>query len=439
MLQTIIFHWKHWHPTEEAFINMLMEKNNMLGIKYRIYPSGVQQQRLIICLSLCRELHNYLLQYCKDEYKKAKENGTKFSPTAFTMNYEIVRFKKKHPEYNEVWGHALQGVSTNLGKAYSAFFRRIRNGKKGRKVGFPRFKKKIYSLRYPDFYGRHAGYRFESDKILNVSKIGRIPIKLNRAPNGNIKAMTIVKDGNRWYVCFQTDHIQRMDKIAEKRTPVGVDMGIKTFAALSDGTLVENPKFYKKAKKRIKMLQRRHSRKKRDSHNRKKVGMKLWQANQRVEDLRKDFLQKVTTDLVRKHDVIAIEDLKINNMLQNHCLAGSIADAGWGTFKTYLAYKAESAGCQVIYVDPKNTSQTCSCCGKVLEEKLKLNQRGFECPCGFSEDRDINAAKNILAIATLGLRGSQARGETTSTLGEMDMNLEQVVSMKQELYGGEGG
>ena len=425
----------HRHPTEEAFINMSMENNNMLGLKYRIYPSGVQQQKLVISLRLCKEIHNYLLQYCKDEYRKAKENGTTFSPTAFTMNYEVVRFKKEHPEYKEVWGHAFQGVSNHLGNTYASFFRRVREGKKGKKTGFPRFKKKVYCLLYPDAYG--IGYKLESNKILNVSKIGRIPIKLDRAPKGNVKTMVISKDGNRWYVSFLTDYNKVMDKISEKRAPIGVDMGVKTFAALSDGILIENPKFYDKAKKKIKMLQRRHSKKKIGSHNRSKAGMKLWRAHQRVEDLRHDFIHKVTTDLVRNHDVIAIEDLKINNMLQNHRLAGSIADAGWGTFKTYLAYKAESAGCQVIYVDPRNTSQTCSCCGKVLEEKLNLSQRIFRCPCGFSEDRDVNAAKNILAIATLGLRGSQAGGETTSTLGEMDMNLEQVVSMKQELYGGE--
>ena len=411
----------------------------MLGIKYRIYPSGVQQQRLITSLRLCRELHNYLLQYCKDEYRKAKENNSKFSPTAFTMNYEVTRFKKKHLEYKAVWGHALQGVSNHLGNAYASFFRRIKEGKKGKKAGFPRFKKKVYCLLYPDAYG--IGYKLENNKVLDVSRIGRIPIKLDRAPKGNIKTMVISNDGNRWYASFSTDYSKAMDRIAEKRTPVGVDMGIKSFAALSDGMLIENPKFYKKAQKRIKMFQRRHSKKKKGSHNRSKASMKLWQANQRVEDLRNDFIHKVTTDLVRKHDIIAIEDLKINNMLHNHCLAGSIADSGWGIFKTYLAYKAESAGCQVIYVDPKNTSQTCSCCGKVLEgdDKLDLSQRTFNCPCGFSEDRDINAAKNILAIATLGLRGSQARGETTSTLGEIDMNLKQVVSMKQELYGGEGG
>lgn len=412
----------------------------MLGIKYRIYPSGVQQQRLITSFRLCMELHNHLLQYCKDSYRNAKEKGEKFSPTAFTMNYEVMRFKKEHPEYAEVWAQTLQGVSNHLGNAYAAFFRRVRERKKGSKVkaGFPRFKKKVYSLLYPGKY--NVGYKLESNKILNVSKIGRIPIKLDRAPKGNIKTMVISKDGNRWYASFSTDYRKSMDKIAEKRTPVGVDVGIKTFAALSNGTLIENPKFYKKAQKRIKMLQRRHSRKKKGSHNRKKAGMKLWQANQRVEDLRKDFIHKVTTDLVRNHDVIAIEDLKINNMLKNHCLAGSIADAGWGTFKTYLAYKAESAGCQVIYVDPRNTSQTCSCCGQVMEgdDRLDLSQRTFSCPaCGHSEDRDVNAAKNILAIATLGLRGSQARGETAYTLGEMDMNLKQAVSLKQELYGGE--
>jgi len=409
----------------------------MLGIKYRIYPSGVQQQRLITSFRLCMELHNHLLQFCKDSYKNAKKNGEKFSPTAFTMNYEITCFKKEHPEYTEVWAQALQGVSTHLGNAYSSFFRRVRERQRGSRVkaGFPRFKKKLYSLLYPGKYS--MGYKLESNKILNVSKIGRIPIKIDRAPKGNIKTMVISKDGNRWYASFSTDYIKTIDNFVEKRTPIGVDMGIKTFAALSDGTLVENPKFYKNAQKRIKMLQRRHSKKKKGSHNRSKAGMKLWQANQRVEDLRKDFNHKITTDLVRKHDVIAIEDLTINNMLRNHCLAGSIADASWGIFKTYLAYKAESAGCQVIYVDPRNTSQTCSCCGKVLEEKIKLNQRTFKCPCGFTEDRDINAAKNILAIATLGQRGSQARGETTSTLGEMDMNLEQAVSMKQELYGGE--
>ena len=163
----------------------------------------------------------------------------------------------------------------------------------------------------------------------------------------------------------------------------------------------------------------------------------LFRSHQRVQDLRLDFIHKVTTDLVRNHDIIAVENLKIGNMLHNHNLAGSISDSGWGIFKTYLDYKAESAGSQVIYVEPKNTTQTCSCCNLVLEEKLTLDKRVFKCPsCGHEEDRDMNAAKNILKRATLGLRGSQARGETTSTLEEI-MNPKQVVLLKQELYGGE--
>ena len=408
----------------------------MLGLKYRIYPSGVQQQKLIISLRLSKELYNHLLDFCKTSYRDVKENGGKFSPSEFTMNYEVTRFKKEHPEYGVVWGHTLQGVSKKLGGAYSSFFRRVREKKTGKnvKAGFPRFKKKIYSLLYPDAYG--IGYKFESNKILKVSKIGRIPIKLDRAPKGNIKTMVISKDGNRWYASFSTDHIKVMEKISKNRTPIGVDMGVKTFAALSDGTLVENPKFYRQAQKKIKKLQRRLSRKVKGSHNRKKAGMKLWQAHQRVEDLRSDFIHKVTTDLVRNHDIIAVENLKIGNMLHNHNLAGSISDSGWGIFKTYLDYKAESAGSQVIYVEPRNTSQTCSCCNLVLEEKLKLDKRVFRCPsCGHEEDRDVNAAKNILAIATAGRAGSHACGKTTSTLKEI-MNSEQAVLLKQELNGG---
>ena len=407
----------------------------MLGLKYRIYPSQVQQQRLINSLRLCRDLHNHLLQHCKKEYKKANETGTKFSPTAFTMNYEVTKFKKEHPEYTEVWSQTLQGVSNHLGNAYSSFFRRIKEKQNGKKVkaGFPRFKKKLYSLLYPGEYG--VGYKLESNRILNVSKIGRIPIELDRVPKGNIKTMVIVKGGNRWFACFSTDYSREMDKIAENRTPVGIDLGLESFATLSDGSKVVNPKFYKNAQKRIKILQRRLSKKKKGSINRKRAGMRLWQAHQRVGDLRSDFIHKITTDLVRNHSIIAIEDLKINNMLHNHNLAGSISDAGWGIFKNYLDYKAESAGSRVIYVDPKNTSQACSCCGAVLENKLKLNQRMFKCPCGFTEDRDINAAKNILAIATLGLRGSQACGEMPTTLGIQPQ--EQGISGKQELDGGE--
>ena len=160
------------------------------------------------------------------------------------------------------------------------------------------------------------------------------------------------------------------------------------------------------------------------------------------------IIHKITTDLVRNHDIIAVENLKIGNMLHNHNLAGSISDSGWGIFKTYLDYKAESAGSQIIYVKPKNTTQTCSCCKLVLEEKLKLDKRVFKCPsCGHAEDRDVNAAKNILAKAfelanksrkvksTTGQVGSYACRETTSIPKEI-MNSEQVVSLKQELNGG---
>ena len=421
----------------------------MLTFKYRIYPSRVQRRRLDNALRLCMELHNHLLQYCIDQREKAKETGTKFHPTSYAMCSEITRFKKEHPEYNAVWMHILQGVSKRLGEAYSSFFRRVKERKVGEKPGFPHFKKCVRSLYFQDAHG--YGYGLESGSILRVSKIGRIPIKLDRAPKGNIKTLTILKDGDRWFALLTTDSVKSMDIAKKDRTPIGIDLGIDNLVALSDGNKIENPRFYGHALKRIKMLQRRMDKKKEGSQNWRKAKIKFWKAHQRVEDLRADFIHKTTTDLLRNHNIIAIENLTIPNMVRNHHLAGSIWDAGWGRFRNYLIYKAAACGVQVIPVNSINTSQTCSRCGQVLEKKIRLPKRIFKCPsCGLVEDRDINAAKVILARglqrfaaanfassageATLGQRECEARGEAVS------ISRPQVAghagSMKQELHGG---
>ncbi len=409
-------------------------KNIMLGFKYRLYPNKKQRCILNQHMQLVKDLHNYLIDWCKAGYKKAKEEGKKFSPTAYTMNYEIAGFKKEHPEYKEVWGHALQGISNRLGKAYANFFRRCKEKKSGKKikVGFPRYKKRLCSLLYPDQHG--IGYKLESNKILQISKVGRVPIKLDRMPKGNIKTLVITRDGNRWFACFSADQGKIMGKIQKNRTAIGIDVGLTNFATLSDGTTIENPRFYKNAQKKLRRLQRRHSKKVKGSANRIKARMRLWKAHQRVQDLRDNFLHTITTDLVRRYNLIAVEDLKINNMLKNHHLAESIADAGWAKFTQYLSYKAESAGSQIVFVEPNLTSQICSECGRELEEHLGLPDRIFECGCGHREDRDVNAAKNILAKTTAGRAGSQACGETTST--HRHQAGEQAVSEKQELYGG---
>ncbi len=393
----------------------------MLGYKYRIYPSGKQVFRLNRQMQLAKELYNLLFEKSKSYYK---ETGKTLSE--IDMNKHIIQLKREQPQFQELYSQVAQNVSKRLGDSYKAFFRRVKGKKAGKriKVGFPRIKKHACSLTYPQ-----SGFKFKNSKRLHLSNIGNIPIVMHRPPKGTIKTCVIKQYPSRkWYVGFSNEVPEKAFESNNKEA-IGIDVGLTSFATLSNGEKINPPKFLRKSEKRLKLLSRRVSRKKPNSRNRRRARRRKARLEERIVNQKFDFLHKLSRKQVNSYGKIAVEKLKVKNMVKNHCLAKSISDAGWSTYRGMLAYKARSAGCELIEVNPENTSRECNKCGHVQE--MPLGVRTYKClNCGYSEDRDVNAAMNILKRATAGLAESHACGDMPSVVSAMKL---QDISLKQEL------
>lgn len=395
----------------------------MLSFKYRIYPTGKQIERLNEQMHLSKEIYNLLLEKSKQYYK---ETGKTF--TQFDMNKYISQLKSEKPEYQLMHSQALQNISKRISDAYKAFFRRVKEKKSGKKVkvGFPRFKKMVYSLTYPQ-----SGFKFINERKLYLSNIGNVPIILHRALKGKIKTCIIKKyHSGKWYVGFSND-IPKNEFMSNGKESVGIDVGLIDYATLTNGEKITPPKYLRKSENKLKILHKRVSRKIKGSNNKRKAKLRLSRCYEKITNQREDFLHKLSKMQVNSYSKIKVENLQIQNMMKNHCLAKSIADASWNKYIQMLHYKAWNAGCEVEKVVPNNTTKECSNCGH--KEYLKLSDRIFRCSqCGNTIDRDLNAAKNILKRTTVGLTGSNACGDLSSTyLIDSDM---QDISKKQELY-----
>jgi putative transposase len=294
------------------------------------------------------------------------------------------------PEYAEVNAQVLQDVVQRVDRAFQAFFRRV---KAGETPGYPRFhgRDRYNSFTYPQV-GEHGGAALDGG-LLSLSKIGRIPLRLHRPLEGTPKSVTISREADGWYGCISCADVP-VQPLPATGQETGIDLGIEAFATLSDGTRIFHPGWYRRAERQLKTAQRRVSRRKRASHRRRKAVALLAKAHQTVRRQRQDFHHKTALALVKANDTIYHEDLQPANMVRNHHLAKSIADAGWGAFLTILTYKAACAGRRVVAVNPAYTSQRCSGCGVIVSKGLSV--RWHSCPeCGTSLHRDHNAAKNI--------------------------------------------
>jgi putative transposase len=228
--------------------------------------------------------------------------------------------------------------------------------------------------------------------VLNLSKIGRIPIRLHRPLRGMPKTVTISREADGWYACISCADVP-VQPLPPTGQETGIDLGIEAFATLSDGTRIFQPGWYRKTERALRTAQRRVSRRKKGSNRRRKAAQLLARAHQKVRRQRRDFHHKTALALVRANDVIFHEDLQTANMLKNHHLAKSIQDAGWVAFLSILSFKAACAGREVVAVDPAYTSQICSGCGVIVQKGLSV--RWHSCPeCGTSLHWDHNAAKN---------------------------------------------
>ena len=259
----------------------------LLTYKFRIYPSGKQKTRLVNNFCTCKDIYNTLLELNIKSYKESKKALSKFD-----FNKHIAGNNK------QVHSQVLQNVSDRVSKAFQNFYRRIKD-KKCRKKGFPRFKSRVSSITYPQ-----SGFKFLSDKRLRISKIGNVPIKLHRIPKGKAKTLTIkANKAGQWYACFSCEQAKAISEkhCSKPLNEIGIDVGIESFAALSNGTLIPNPRFLAISEMKLKALQRKLSRKKKGSKNRFKARLKLAKLHVNIASQRNDFLHKLSRNIANNY------------------------------------------------------------------------------------------------------------------------------------------
>ena len=371
------------------------------AFKFRVYPDSKRQSEIDERLVLAQKFYNGLLEKSIASYKDGKADVSMAQFNRFVK--EIIALDDA---YLKLYSQTRCEIEYRLRKAYQNFFRRCK-GAKGRK-GFPRFKSRdrYNSLTYPQDNG---SFSIEKNR-LRVSRIGTMHIELHRPIDGRIKTMTIKREAKKYYAIFTTS-TERIVPVIKNTNAVGIDVGLKTFAVLSDGTAIQKSNFRKNTHKRIARWQRIVARRKKGGHRRQKARERLAREYQTANNQQNDYLHKTANRLVNSgYTSFAMEKLQIHSMVKNHHLAKSISDASWGRFRQLLSYKAESAGMEVIEVNPKDTSRTCSDCGNVQD--MPLSERTFLCGrCGMQKDRDYNASINIPRRATAGHAGSYAQGE----------------------------
>lgn len=347
--------------------------------KYRIYPNLEQKEYLAKTFGCTRFIYNKMLND-KIEYYKQTGEMLKNTPAQYKKEFEWLK---------EVDSLALANVQQNLEKAYKNFFR-------DKSVGFPKFKSK--KTNYHSFTTNNQKGTVSIDNgYIKIPKLKtRIKIKYHRKFIGSIKSCTISKtSSDKYFISILVDtENMTLIKIDKK---VGVDVGLKEFVVCSDGYRVDNPKYLRKLEKRLIKLQRDLSRKQKGSNNRYKARLKVAKLHDKIANQRKDFLHKLSIKLIRENQSIAIEDLKVSNMLKNHKLARVISEVSWYEFRVMLEYKAKWYGRNII-VAPSNyaSSQLCYECGYKNSDVKNLALRNWTCQkCGAEHDRDINAAKNL--------------------------------------------
>lgn len=406
--------------------------------KYRIYPTKETERKLFWTLTRCRELYNAALTERRDAYNfHVKQHPNYYDgPTCKQLTSELTvgYYEQQNAlpeikaelreEYQDIAAHVLQDVLQRLDKAFQNFFRRCKNGEN---PGYPRFqgRNRYDSFTYPD----GAGWKFtvteQGKKLagtLHLTKIGKAKVKLHRPVEGKIKTMTIKREVDEWYVTFSCE-VDAPEKLHVSYEDVGIDLGVTHLATLSDGEMIEHPRYYRRAQKTLEKRQQALARKKPGSNRRDKARKLAAKAHRKIARQRRDFHHKAAKKLVERYQVIVFEDIQVVNLtrkpkpkqdengkyLPNGAAAKgglnkSMLDAGWGTFVSICTVKAAWAGRTIIKVDPKFTSQVCSQCGQV--KKKDLSERWHSCDCGCELDRDVNAAINILE------RGRRQRGAT---------------------------
>ena len=363
------------------------------AFKYKLKPTMKQQRMLLQHFGCCRFIYNWGLSRKKETYVNEKK-----SIGYFQLAKELTLLKNdgEHLWLKNVASDSLQQSLRNLDNAFTQFFKA--------KKGFPKFKSKKHSKNVCKFIN---SVHFDFDKWkVRIPKIGWTKLCHNKSfdlSKCKIGTLTVSQDkcGDFWCVIIVEDGeiLKSKAKVSEE-TSVGIDLGLKDFAILSDGTKYENNKFLENGQIRLKKLQRRFSKAQKGSKRREKLHLKIARQHRRISNRRSDFLHKLTTDLTRRFDTICLENLNVQGMMQNHHLANAISSVAWNEFVRQLIYKTEWNGKNVIFIGRfEPSSKTCSCCGYVKKD-LTLKDRSWVClVCGASHDRDVNAAINIRNFA----------------------------------------
>ena len=368
--------------------------------KFRLYPTEEQEIFFAKSFGCVRKVFNLMLDDRKKAYEEVKNDSSK------KMNFPTpAKYKEEFPFLKEVDSLALANAQLNLDKAYKNFFR-------DKSVGFPRFKSKKNPVQSYTTNNQNGTVALIENKFIKVPKLkSLIRIKLHRQPKGIIKSATLSRHSSgKYYVSLLCK--EEVSELPKSNSAIGIDLGITDFAIFSDGQKYDNNKFTSKMEKKFKREQRKLSRRALlakqkginlfEAKNYQKQKRKVARLHEKVMSQRTDFLNKLSTEIVKNHDIICIEDLNIKGMLRNHKLAKSISDVSWSSFVTKLQYKADWYEREIIKVDKWfQSSQLCSECGH-KDGKKSLEIREWTCPiCHAHHDRDINASINIL---TEGLR-----------------------------------
>jgi len=354
--------------------------------KYRLYPTKAQQTAMQKALDACRWVYNETLATRKDAWEQEQRPVSRYDTIKMLPGW-------KH-EYSFLLGaysQSLQDACTRVDLAFQAFFRRV---KAGQKPGFPRFRGKE---RYDSFTYPQSGFKLLDNEHLYLSKIGDVKIVSHRPIEGKIKTLTVRRNAlSNWYACFSCE--VEPETLPPSPEVVGIDVGLTHFATLSTSEHVPNPRFFCKDEKTLARTQRRLSKCAKGTPEYRKRKRVIQHIHQRIVNRRKDFAHKLSRRLVNEFQIIAFEDLDIQQMQDGNwrSMNKSIADAAWGQLTRYTQYKAAEAGRECVLVDPRNTTQMCSGCGKIVPKDLSV--RIHDCPhCGLKIDRDRNAALNVLA------------------------------------------